>query len=36
MKDKMKSQNKDNQNQKNEQLDQVCSDPKHQVLTTNQ
>lgn len=36
MKDKMKSQNKDNQNQKNEQLDQVCSDPTHQVLTTNQ
>lgn len=36
MKDKMKSQNKDNQNQKNEQLDQVRSDPTHQVLTTNQ
>lgn len=36
MKDKMKSQNKDNQNQKNEQLDQVRSDPMHQVLTTNQ
>ncbi|WP_273778946.1 catalase HPII [Acinetobacter sp. GSS19] len=32
----MKSQNKDNQNQKNEQLDQVRSDPTHQVLTTNQ